>query len=105
MKVYISMPMNGKTDEQIKNELDAISERLKLAFVSDIEVISSFINKEAPVKADRAGAWYLGESLKMIAQADLVYFAEEWFLSRGCTFERDVCLAYKIPIIFYDDIS
>lgn len=58
-KLFISQPMNGKTNEQILEERQkAIS-----SFDDEIEVIDSFF-KDAP--HDATPLWYLGESIKLL---------------------------------------
>ncbi len=42
MKLFISQPMNGKTDEQIKKERNEIIEEVKKEYLNPIEVIDSF---------------------------------------------------------------
>ena len=74
MKLFISQPMKGKTDEQILEERNKAA-GLFILEGENVEVIDSFI-KDAPAQA--APLWYLGESIKLLGEADVVYFCKDW---------------------------
>ena len=42
---------------------------------------------------------YLGESLKLLAKADIAYFAPGWNKARGCKIEHQCALEYGIHTI------
>lgn len=97
-KLFISQPMHGKSDEEILAEREeAIKEATKLVKwdmgVGDVEVIDSFI-RDAPEGAKPL--WFLGKSLELMADADVVYFAEGWQKARGCRLEYECARAYKV---------
>lgn len=92
-KLFISQPMNGKTNEQILEERQkAIS-----SFDDEIEVIDSFF-KDAP--HDATPLWYLGESIKLLGDADVVYFCKDWEKYRGCTIEHECAVRYGKEIVY-----
>lgn len=64
-----------------------------------IEVIDSFF-QSAP--ADAKPLWYLGESLKLLATADVAYFAKGWDEARGCKIENTCAIEYGIETIIED---
>lgn len=92
-KLFISQPMNGKTDKEILEERDAAITAARLALGEDVEVLDSFF-KGAP--ADAKPLWFLGESLKMLAGADIACFAPGWKDARGCAIEHACALHYGI---------
>ena len=85
-KLFISQPMRGKTDEEIK------AERAKA-----IEAASELVGE--PVEADAKPLWFLGKSLELLADADVAYFAPGWNDARGCIIEHDCAIAYGIKSI------
>ena len=95
-KLFISQPMRGKTDEEILAEREKAIEAARKKLGEEIEVIDSFF-QDAPVEAKPL--WYLGESLKCLAEADVAYFAKGWEQARGCVIEYDSAYAYGIPVI------
>lgn len=94
-KVFISQPMNGKTDDEILAERQAIIELAKEE-LGEIEVIDSFF-AEAP--HDAKPLWFLGKSFELLADADVAYFADGWQSARGCKLEHDASIAYGIDTV------
>lgn len=95
-KLFISQPMRGKTDEEILKEREQAINTAKAYLDDDVEVIDSFF-KDAPV--DAKPLWFLGESIKLLAEADVAYFANGWEETRGCVIEHQCALAYDIAVI------
>lgn len=98
IKVFISQPMKGFTDDEIKaKRKELISKFLSVSTVrgKDIIFIDSFF-EGAP--HDAKPAWFLGESIKKLSEADLAIFADGWQLARGCQVEELVCRLYGIPM-------
>lgn len=95
MRVFISQPMNGKTDEEILRERDEAINEIKKNISDDIEVIDSFF-QSAPV--DARPLYFLGKSLELLSTADIAYFCRGWDLARGCRIEHQCCLEYGIKI-------
>lgn len=93
MKIFISQPMRGKTDKEIKAERETIINIAKKDLGNDIEIIDSFF-ENAPVTANPM--WYLGESIKKLSEADVAYFAKDWGNARGCKIEHQIALDYGI---------
>lgn len=97
MKLFISQPMNGRTDDEILMERRRIERDVENDFGTYVDVIDSFI-QDAPV--DAKPLWYLGESLKKLAEADVAIFAKGWQKSRGCRIEHDAAVAYGIEVLY-----
>ena len=110
MKIFISLPMSGYTDEDIQNRLSKISLELKNIFIGKkIELIDNFnyiggnsIN-EATVRIGNdtinTSVWYLGRAIQLLAKVDAIYFAPGWESAKGCRIEHAVAEEYKIKII------
>lgn len=92
-KLFISQPMRDKTDEQIEAERNRAIEKAKEVLGEEVEVIQSFF-KEAP--HDATPLWYIGESIKLLGQADIVYFCKDWEKYRECCIEHECCVRYSI---------
>ena len=92
MKLFISQPMAGKTDKEILDERERILHNVKELFPDkEIEVIDSFFDGEP-----KTPLWYLGESVKLLGQADIAYFCKDWEKYRGCCIEHECCVRYSI---------
>jgi len=91
-KLFISQPMRGKTDEEILAERADAVQAARDALGEEVEVIDSFFGT-----SDMSHALeYLGESLKLLAKADIAYFAPGWRDARGCKIEHACADAYGI---------
>ena len=103
-KIFISQPMNGKTTEEIKNERNYIIDKLSTQFAKEneyIDIIDSFF-KTTP--HDTKPLWYLGESIKLMSEADIVFFCNGWQTARGCQIEHDCALEYGIDTMYEEDL-
>lgn len=101
MKLFISQPMKGKTDEEILQEREKAvilaKECIKAQGVeAEVEVIESFF-QNAPAEA--RPLWFLGKSLELLSTADFVYFAEGWQDARGCKIEHICAMEYGLCIL------
>lgn len=98
-KLFISQPMRGKSDEEILAVRKKAIESAEKQIGEPVEVIDSFF-QAAPVNAKPL--WYLGESLKLLAEADISYFAKGWDRARGCKIENTCAIEYGIETIIED---
>lgn len=95
-KLFISQPMNGKTDEEIKKERQEALLQAVAEYGEEVELIDSFF-ESAP--HDAKPLWFLGKSLELLSTADIVYFASGWESARGCRIEHECAVAYGLNII------
>lgn len=92
-KVFISMPMNGKTDEEIVKEFKSIKKRVLELFDGCQVIDSVFSNFDLDNNASTP-IHYLGRSIELLADADIVYFAKGWEKARGCLTEYQIAKTY-----------
>lgn len=95
-KLFISQPMRGKTDEEILKERKEAIEAAERILGEEVEVIDSFFEK-APV--DAKPLWFLGKSIELLSDADIVFFAKGWEEARGCKIEYECAVEYGIIVI------
>ena len=97
MKLFISQPMKGKTDEEILSERQKAIESVKEKYGDEnIEIIDSFF-QSAP--ADARPLWFLGKSIELLSTADVAYFCKGWDQARGCRIENTCAIEYGIEVI------
>lgn len=103
VRVFISQPMNGLTNEEILGRRIELIEKFK-SFVNpnktrstnSFEFIDSF-NKNNDIVAKGRIAM-LGHSISLMADADLVIAANGAEDSAGCICELTVAEQYNIPV-------
>lgn len=97
-RLFVSQPMNGKTNEEILQERTVAVEKAKVILDDDVELIDSYIEEDAP-EGYNPGLWYLAKSIELLAKADIVYFAKGWSKARGCIVEHECATRYGIECI------
>ena len=68
-KLFISCPMKGRTEENIRKSMEKMHKIAEVVFEQELEVIPSYI-EDYPPKDSHEAVWYLGESIKLLSQAD-----------------------------------
>lgn len=96
-KLFISQPMNGKTDEEILSTRYNALSIAEFQMQDSVEVVDSFFQG---VPVGTKPMWYLGESLKKLAEADVAFFAKGWQNARGCKIEHEAAVAYGIEVLY-----
>ncbi len=93
MKLFISMPMRNKKPEEIEalmKKYHGFCEKVILG--NSVELIKS----HDPERKFKSPVEALAESLKLMSEADIVFFAPGWEKARGCRIENAVSEAYGI---------
>lgn len=98
-KLFISQPMNGKTNDEILAVREKAIASAKRELGEEVEVIDSFFN-DAPV--DAKPLWYLAKSLELLSTADVAFFAKGWEEARGCRIENTCAIEYGIELVIED---
>lgn len=101
MKIFISQPMNGRTEEEILEERQNLINAIKMSHDEEIEVIDSYFENYNPTTGN-IGLKYLAKSLEAMADADMVYLTDGLDKARGCKIEHDCAIAYEIPVCIWN---
>ena len=102
VRLFISQPMRGKSDEEIESEREDLIAIAKAVYAGrgEVEVIDSFFKGGLDVPAGaKAPLYYLSKSLELLATADVAIFAEGWQEARGCRIEHECAVQYGIRTI------
>lgn len=94
-KIFISHPMRDKTQEQIVNARNEAVAIIREKYNDDVTILESY----KPEFKDLPPIACLGESLKIMAEADIVVFIGDWTLARGCEIEHEVADKYGKTIV------
>ena len=101
-KLFVSVPMKGRTEEEIKASIQKMKKIAEIYEVEELELIDSYI-EDNPHKNSKEAVWYLGESLKKLAQDDVFIGICERYDWNCCCIERETAekygiKAYMIPV-------
>lgn len=88
MKIMISQPMRGKTNEQIRKERAELIKQLEREGHEVLQtVFEDFDENASPIA-------YLAKSIEFLDKADAVVFMKGWQEARGCRIEYEVAKNY-----------
>lgn len=94
-KLFVSVPMKGRTEEEIKASIQKMKKIAEIYEGEELELIDSYI-EDNPPKNNNEAMWYLGESLKKLAQADVFIGICENYYWNGCSIEGETAERYGI---------
>lgn len=94
MKIFISQPMKGLSEKEIRSNREKAIKNIKSLYGDDVEIIDSYID------GDEKPLFKLGKSIKLLSTADVAYFLKGWNTARGCRIEYMCASDYDIKIIF-----
>ncbi len=95
MKVMISQPMKGRTNQEIKEERAELVKRIE----EEGDIVLDTVFNKAPKNVDEA-VWFLAKSIEVLANADKVIFMKGWEKERGCKIEHQVAVEYGKEIMY-----
>ena len=87
MKIMISQPMRGKTNEQIRKEREELVRRLQEEGHEVIDTVLDISENKSPI-------YYLSKSIELLDKADGVIFMKGWQEARGCRIEHTIAVEY-----------
>lgn len=96
-KLFVSCPMNGRTEENIKKSMEKMHKIAENVFDQKLEVIDSYVEENPPENVTQ-GIWYLGKSIQLLSKADYfigIDYNEFW---KGCLTEAHIAQMYGIPM-------
>lgn len=100
-KLFISVPMKHRTEENIKKSIEKMHKIAEVVFDQELDVIPSYIEHTPPADNNQA-VWYLGKSIMKLAEADYfvgVQYCEIW---KGCDIESHVARSYGITSTYVE---
>ena len=97
MKIFISQPMQGKSNEEIENTRKAAVAKVIEKYPNEkVEIIDSFMKD---MTSEFKPLYLLGKAFQLLSEADVAFFAKGWDNSRGCKMEHMAASEYGITIV------
>lgn len=107
--IFISMPMNGLTSEEIETKFEKLKEQAiesAKQFLVDtghtvlpeFHIADSVMHDDVPVFIKSSSLYCLGYSLQVLSGCDFAYFADGWENARGCRLEHQAAVDYGVTI-------
>lgn len=82
MKIYISIPITGHNETEVREHADLVKSALSRAGHMVVNPFEIYCGKN-PTYAD-----YLCADLRALADCDAIFLCKGWQFSRGCRIER-----------------
>ena len=98
-KVFVSLPMAGRSKEDILSMQEKCRQIAETILNDATVLIQTCFEYEYPEHVNNNSVFCLGNSISLLASADVVVFAPGSKKCRGCKVERLVANLYKIPTI------
>lgn len=102
IKLFISQPMNGRTDDEILTKRYNAITIVKMLLGNEIEVLDTFFTD---FDQNTKPLSYLARSIDILAKADIACFVRGWEYSRGCKIEYQCAINYGISVIDFNEIN
>ena len=97
-KLFISLPMKGLSDEDVNDLRKSMLAMAKVVFEQDdFDVIDSYV-KENASEGQNEGLYYVGESIKRMADADFFIGIDMGYGTdyNGCWLENQAAERYNL---------
>ena len=107
LKIFVSLPMAGRSDEEILNTQYDIFHRWTAKYVNpkrEVMLLDTIMQGEPKAGTKHGRLWYLGGSIRIMSNADVVIFARDWRDAEGCRIEHAICELYKLNHA-YDELE
>lgn len=100
VNVFISQPMSGRTDAEIRRARDDAFARVAGMFAEGGETCREVPSYMGPKAVEQMSPLeLLGKSIELMAHADVAVFAPGWWKARGCRIEHDCAKQYGLNVI------
>ena len=102
VKVFVSQPMRGKTNEEIMKERERVKDVVKRLYtvpntIVKVEILDSFI------KDSNSSLETFIRGLNKMYEADLVYFVKGFKEYKGCKLEFEIATQYNARMAVEQD--
>lgn len=110
IRVFISVPMSGRDEMDIKNDIFRTQLYVRDSHMFGDEEIKFMDNLDAPdpkeyISEDKIvteNLLYLGTAIQRLGICNAAFFVGDWKNARGCRIEHEVCKEYGIISYCFD---
>lgn len=105
IRVFISVPMKDRSDEEIDAAIYEEKEIFLKTLVKDENLVTfvdnfhGYKNHQFYENTNNKSLSYIGEAFKKLATCSVAVFGKGWKEARGCMMEAIACTMYDISII------
>lgn len=97
MKLFLSLPMHGRSNKEIESEIEQMKEDAKNYF-DNIEFVSAYTKE--PIEEAEGRLWYLGRAIQMMEGCDAILLSRDYEDAKGCLVEKCVAEKYGLKVYY-----
>ena len=99
MKIaFISVPMKNRSKYEIEGDILAMKSKAFKKF-DDIEFINTIVQDKPPYETSNEAIWYLGKSIELLSQCDILVCKKNVDSYNGCYIEKEIAKRYGLEIV------
>lgn len=102
-KAFISVPMKGKTKEEIENTITLMKNKAKEVIGNEVEFINTIVQDKPPYETNNQAIWYLGKSIEILSQCQAIVCLKDIGNYHGCFIEKEIAKRYGLQVIEIED--
>ena len=95
MNIYLSLPISGRTTEEVEKEIEYRKEQLKKER-PESNILSPFDVCKEPIAYSKC----IGLDIMTLLECDAVCMCPGWEASRGCQLEYEAAKIYHKKLLF-----
>ena len=99
MKAFISVPMKGRTKEEIEITINIMKNKAIEEAGNDVEFINTIVQDKPPYNTNNEAIWYLGKSIELLSQCEILVCLKGIDNYNGCYIEKEIAKRYGLKII------
>lgn len=99
MKIaFISVPMKNRSKFEIIYDIEAMKLKTTEKF-GDVFFINTIVQDKPPYETNNQAIWYLGKSLELLSQCDILVCKKNVDNYNGCFIEKEIAKRYGLEIM------
>ncbi len=99
MKIaFISVPMKNRFKTEIEHDIEVMKAKV-IEQYDDVEFINTIVQDKPPYETNNQAIWYLGKSIELLSQCDILVCKKNVDDYNGCFIEKEIAKRYGLEII------
>lgn len=99
MKIaFISVPMKNRFKYEIETDIIAMKSKAIKKF-DNVEFINTIVEDKPPYETNNEAIWYLGKSIELLSQCDILVCKKNVDGYNGCYIEKEIAKRYGLEIV------
>ena len=100
MKVaFISVPMKNRFKVEIERDIAHMKAITLIRTLDEVEFINTIVEDKPPYETNNEAIWYLGKSIELLSQCDILVCKKNVDKYNGCFIEKEIAKRYGLEII------